>query len=85
MNARADWHTPEQMLGMLGAVLILLAYGVMVVRPHKKRFYFSISLLGGICLLWVALLYRNMGLIVLELAWIGINVWGLIGAGKKAL
>jgi len=84
MNGDASWHTPEQLLGMVGAVLILFAYGVMVARPEKKRFYFSVSLLGGLCLLWLALLYRNIGLIVLELAWVGINIWGLFRAGKVA-
>ncbi len=82
MNVDTDGYALEQILGMLGAWLILFAYGVMVARPEKKRFYFSVSLLGGLCLLWLALLYRNAGLIVLELAWIGINVWGLLRAGR---
>ncbi len=77
----AGWHwdvsAPEQWLSLLGSALILLAYALTVARPGQRRLYCSISLTGGVLLLIVAMIYRNIGLTMLELAWIAINAWGL--------
>ena len=70
----------EQILGLLGAVLILVGYFFMVLYSEYKVLSLLLSLLGGITLLLVALMYQNLGLIVLELAWIAINTWGLYKA-----
>ena len=68
---------PVQVLSLIGSLLILIAYAITVHRPARRRLYCTISLGGGILLLIVALIYRNLGLTLLEVAWIGINLWGL--------
>ncbi len=74
-----SWNmsAPEQWLGLLGSALVLIAYAITVARPEKRGLYCAISLAGGIVLLLVALIYRNLGLICLEIAWIAINAWGM--------
>ncbi len=72
-----SFYAPEQILSMLGSILILVAYFLTVSKPEKKWLYFSISFFGGAALLMVALIYRNPGLIMLEIAWMAINAWGL--------
>ncbi len=86
MNAHAagiDWSAPEQWMSLIGSALILAAYAITVARPEQRRLYCAISLAGGVMLLAVAMIYRNAGLIALELAWIGINAWGLWRAGRR--
>jgi len=68
---------PEQWMSLAGSALILAAYAITVAHPDRRRLYCAISLAGGALLLAVALIYRNAGLIALEVAWIGINAWGL--------
>jgi len=74
-----SWNltSPEQLLSLLGSIVILIAYYLTVSRPDKKLLYFSLSLLGGIALLFVALIYHNLGFIFLEISWISINAWGI--------
>jgi len=74
-----SWNisAPEQVLSMLGSAVILLAYFLTVTRPDKKVLSFFISILGGVCLFIVAMIYHNVGFIFLETAWIAINVWGI--------
>jgi len=74
-----SWNltSPEQLLSLLGSTVILIAYYLMVSRPDKKLLYFSLSLLGGVALLFVALIYHNLGFIFLEISWISINTWGI--------
>ncbi len=80
-NFHWNFSTPEQIFSLIGSLLVLFAYGLTVARPEKRRWYFSISLAGGVVLLVVALIYHNAGLVFLEISWIGINIWGL---GKAA-
>ncbi|MDX8392244.1 MAG: hypothetical protein R8K53_06735 [Mariprofundaceae bacterium] len=75
----------EQVMGLLGALLILIAYMLTVERPEKRRLYFSLSLAGGVALLIVALIYSNFGLIFLETAWIAINLRGLWKAHRQGM
>jgi len=72
-----DMSAPEQWLGMIGSALILIAYFLTVEYPERRGLYCSISLAGGAVLMVVALIYRNPGLIMLEIAWVSINAWGL--------
>jgi len=74
-----EWNlnTPEQLLSLAGSLLLLFAYALMVARPHLRVWYFSISFAGSALLLIVALIYHNVGFILLEAAWMSINVWGL--------
>ncbi len=68
---------PEQWLSLLGSLVILFAYFLTVARPERKVASFYISMLGGVALLAVAVIYRNAGLIFLEVSWISINAWGI--------
>jgi len=74
-----SWNltSPEQILSLLGSVVILIAYYLTVSKPDKKLLYFSLSLLGGVALFFVALIYQNIGFIFLEISWISINAWGI--------
>jgi len=78
VNAHA-WNldTPEQWLGLSGAILILVAYAITVGSPARRRLACVISLVGGLLLLAMALIYHNPGLVLLEISWVAINVWGL--------
>ncbi len=71
------FYAPEQILSILGSMLILFAYFLTLAKPEKKKLYLSISFSGGGALLMVAVMYRNPGLIILESAWMAINAWGL--------
>jgi hypothetical protein len=70
-------NTPEQLLSLIGSVLLLSAYFLMVARPLLRVWYFSISMLGSALLLVVALIYHNLGFLLLESTWMSINAWGL--------
>ena len=74
-----SWNisSPEQIFSLLGSIVILIAYYLMVSQPDRKLFYFSLSLLGGLALLVVAIIYQNIGFIFLEVSWISINGWGI--------
>jgi len=69
--------SPEQVLSLLGSIIILVAYYLTVSQPEKKLLYYSMSLLGGIALLVVAVIYHNLGFVFLEVSWITINAWGI--------
>ncbi len=68
----------EQLLGLSGALLVLIGYSIMVLTPQRTQYAYIISLCGGVLLLWLAVLYHNIGLMVLEVAWVAINAWGLM-------
>jgi len=60
-----------QLLSLLGAFLVLLAYlavgrGWLALRD---RTYNLLNLLGGLLLFWVAAVDRRAGFMVLELTW----------------
>ena len=78
-----DISSPEQIFSLLGSMIILIAYYLMVSKPEKKILYFSLSLVGGFALLFVAMIYHNAGFIFLETAWISINGWGIWKAIKE--
>ena len=73
----------EQTLGFLGAALVLVGYTLMILTPRYTRYAYMVSLCGAGLLLWLAMIYHNIGLITLELAWIGINIWGLMRREEK--
>lgn len=60
-----------QIISLLGAFLILLAY--FANSRHwlgpRDRAYNLMNLVGGLLLLWVAIVDRRAGFVVLELAW----------------
>jgi hypothetical protein len=60
-----------QLLSLLGAALILLAYLANSrewLGPRDPR-YNLLNLVGGLLLLWVALVDRRAGFVVLEAVW----------------
>jgi len=76
--------SPEQLLSLFGSIVILIAYFLTVAKPDKKILSFYLSILGGFALLVMAWMYANVGLIFLEVSWIGINIWGIRkDAGEK--
>lgn len=75
---------PVQIMSLVGSAMILVAYAITVRHPSRRRLYCSISLGGGVLLLIVALVYRNLGLTLLEIAWMTINLWGLWDARRAA-
>lgn len=84
MNASAwSLDSPEQLLSIFGSLLVLSAYALMVARPEKRVWYFSISMFGGMALTIVAVIYHNLGILFLELAWMAINGWGLFKAMRS--
>lgn len=60
-----------QIISLLGAFLILLAYFANSRRwlGPKDRSYNLMNLVGGLLLLWVAVVDRRAGFVILELAW----------------
>ncbi|MDQ6976184.1 MAG: hypothetical protein Q9M22_06450 [Mariprofundaceae bacterium] len=68
----------EQFLGLAGALLVLIGYTLVVLKPDCTQPAYTVSLCGGLLLLWLASLYHNIGLVVLEVAWVAINAWGLM-------
>ncbi len=70
-------NRPEQWLSLFGAALILTAYALTVARPAWRRLYFSLSGAGAVALFMVGLIYHNMGILLLEVTWFALNMWGL--------
>lgn len=76
-SAAWDLGQPEQLLSLIGALLILVAYALTVARPAWRRLYFSLSAAGAVALFAVGLIYHNLGILLLEAAWFALNMWGL--------
>lgn len=76
----------EQLISLVGASLILLAYlaNNKAWLGPRDRAYNLMNLIGGLLLLWVALVDRRAGFVVLELAWALIAIPPLLRPGKDA-
>jgi multisubunit Na+/H+ antiporter MnhB subunit len=60
-----------QLVSLAGAFLILAAYLAINRRwlgPHHRLYNFM-NLLGGVLLLWVAIVDQRIGFVILEAAW----------------
>jgi Na+-translocating ferredoxin:NAD+ oxidoreductase RnfD subunit len=60
-----------QLVSLAGAILILAAYLAINrrwLKPHH-RLYNLLNLVGGILLLWVAIVDQRIGFVILEAAW----------------
>ena len=70
----------DQLISLVGASLVLLAYFANSkgwLGP-RDRSYNLMNLLGGLLLLWVAIVDRRAGFMVLELTWALIAIPPLI-------
>ena len=65
---------------MTGAVLVLIAYGLLQAKKTKKKstIYLSLNFLGGLGLLYAAVISRQLGFIILEGSWTLISLRGLL-------
>jgi hypothetical protein len=70
----------EDTLQIVGAVLILLAFGGAqqgALSPHS-RVYLLLNLVGSLVLTVVALIGEDWGFLLLEVVWAIVSTWGLI-------
>jgi hypothetical protein len=60
-----------QLVSLLGAFLILIAYFAINRKWMKPddRLYNLLNLVGGVLLLWIAVVDQRIGFVVLEAAW----------------
>lgn len=77
----------DQYVSLLGAFLILIAYGVQSLRPGALSpfAYQLLNALGAGALCFTAILHLQYGFIVLEGTWVIISLFALIrmGLGKE--
>lgn len=69
----------EQVVQMVGAVLILVAFigGQRGWVSPQSRFYLVVNLIGSVLLCAVALLDSDWGFVLLEGVWAVVSFWGL--------
>ncbi len=75
-----------QLVSLVGAFLILAAYLAINrrwMKPHH-RLYNLMNLVGGILLLWVAIVDQRIGFVVLEAAWAVIAIPPLFRPPEEA-
>ena len=75
----------HQLISLAGAFLILLAY--MAISKEwlgpRDRAYNLMNLVGGLLLLWIAVVDRRAGFVILELSWALIAIPPLLRPQKK--
>jgi hypothetical protein len=75
----------DQLISLVGASLVLLAYFANAkgwLGP-RDRSYNLMNLVGGLLLLWIAVVDRRAGFMVLELTWALIAIPPLLRPGEK--
>lgn len=70
----------DQVISVIGAVLILVAYGASQAGWLKveRRSYSLLNFVGSALLTYVAIIGNQLGFILLEGAWAGISLAALI-------
>jgi hypothetical protein len=73
-----------QSLSLIGALLILVAYGANQRGTLDRRHvsYNLLNLFGSACLAWVAIADRRAGFIILECAWALLSIPPLFTARR---
>ena len=69
----------DQIPQLVGAVLILLAFGASQLdrmSPHSLV-YLLLNLIGSVVLTWVALVEEDWGFFLLEVVWAVVSAFGL--------
>lgn len=70
----------DQLLQVLGALLILAAYGAAQfgLLDQRSYAYIALNLLGSALLAVLAFVERQWGFVLLEAVWAAISLWSLI-------
>ena len=73
------WPIFANSCGMLGVVIILLAYALLQTgKMLAKSFIYSFINLIGSCLILISLMHHwNLPSFIIEIAWIIISLWGM--------
>ncbi|MBV8544318.1 MAG: hypothetical protein JO093_21600 [Acidobacteria bacterium] len=68
-----------QVLQMIGAILILAAFGAQQFQrlEAETKTYQMLNLIGGFCLCASAISMRQYGFILLEGSWTVVSAWGV--------
>lgn len=74
-----------QLASIVGAVLILVAYAAHQAGRMSRdtALYNLVNAAGGALLLWVALVARQAGFIILEGVWTAISLAGLVRTWRR--
>jgi hypothetical protein len=75
----------DQVIQIVGAVLILVAYGAAQVErlDPQSRLYLGLNLAGSLILGVLAASTAQWGFLLLEGAWSLISLWGLLTPAKR--
>lgn len=75
----------DQVIQIVGAVLILVAYGAAQIErlDPQSHLYLGLNLVGSAILGVLAATTAQWGFLLLEGAWALISLWGLIAPAKR--
>jgi hypothetical protein len=75
----------DQVVQIIGAVLILVAYGAAQIErlDPQSRLYLGLNLVGSLILGVLAAGTAQWGFLLLEGAWSLISLWGLVTPAKR--
>jgi hypothetical protein len=75
----------DQLVQIVGAVLILVAYGAAQLErlDPQSRLYLGLNLAGSLILGVLAASTAQWGFLLLEGAWSLISLWGLVTPAKR--
>ena len=70
----------DQLVSLAGAILVLAAYLALQRGwlAQEDRLFSVLNLLGGVCLVYVAVIDRRIGFIVLEGSWVLLSLPGAV-------
>jgi hypothetical protein len=74
----------DQVLQILGAVLILAAFALAQAGRLDQRSlaYLLLNLVGSAVLAYLAAVERQWGFLLLEVVWALVSLWGLLNWGR---